>query len=80
MHGKTKRRFIAEDYECLQNWENYTMLDRLPHELGITTEAYREDIEAIKTMKRWMQEREEHEQKRLESKKRMRQRMRKGRS
>lgn len=42
------------------------MLDRLPHELG--SEFYREDIEAIKTMKKWSQERQERDRKKEEMK------------
>jgi hypothetical protein len=59
-----------EELECLRDWENYMMLDRLPHELGYAAEPYPEDIEALKTMKRWMQEREERERKKEEMKRR----------
>ena len=79
MKGKTQHRLIHEDYECITNWENYVMLDRLPHELGVTAEPYLEDIEAIKTMKKWVQKRDEHENKRKASKAQMRERMRKER-
>lgn len=78
MYGKTKRKLVREDYECLYNWENYILLERLPHELGLTPEAYPEDLEAIKTMKRWTEKAREHEEKRAASKKRMRERMTKG--
>jgi hypothetical protein len=45
----------------------------LPHELG--EEFYKEDIEAIKQMKRWMQKRQEREQKKQEALRRMHSRM-----
>jgi hypothetical protein len=76
MYGKTQRTLVREDYECLTNWENYVLLDRLPHELGLTPEPYTEDIEAIKTMKQWIQRKEEKENRREASKRRMRERMR----
>jgi hypothetical protein len=77
MYGRTLRALTAEDEECLLNWDNYIQLDRLPHELGFTPEAYPEDIEAIKTMKRWMQEREEKERKKQEQRRRLQEKIRK---
>jgi hypothetical protein len=76
MYGRTSRALTAEDEECLRNWDNYVQLDRLPHELGFTPEAYPEDIEAIKTMKRWMQERGEKERRKEEMRRRVRDKIR----
>ena len=56
------------------------MLERLPHELGLEPEPYLEDIEAIKTMKRWTEEVQTRERKKEESKRKMRERMRSGSS
>ena len=68
-------KLIDEDRDCLRDWENYILLDRFPWELGFTPEPYLEDIEALKQMKRWMQKRQEREQKKAESLKRMRSKM-----
>jgi hypothetical protein len=57
---------------------NWIIFQRLPHELQLEPECYLEDIEAIKTMKAWMDVREEKERKKQESKKRMREKMRSG--
>ena len=59
----------------MRDWENYTLLDRFPWELGYTSEPYPEDIEALKQMKKWMQKREEREAKKEEARKRMQERM-----
>jgi hypothetical protein len=73
-----QERLIDEDRDCLRNWENYILLDRLPHELGLEPECYLEDIESIKQMKRWMQKRQEREQKKQEALRRMHSRMKGG--
>lgn len=78
MHGKTQKPLIQEDIDCITNWENFVLLDRLPHELGLAAEPYKEDIEAIKTMKKWADQKAEHERKKQESKMRMRKRMKIG--
>lgn len=72
-------KLIDEDMDCLRDWENYTLLGRLPHELGITPEPYHEDIEALKQMKKWMQQREERERKKEEARRKTHERMKKDR-
>ena len=59
-----------EDRDCLRDWENYSVLGKLPHELGYTPECYHEDVEAIKTMKKWIDQRLERERKKEEMRKR----------
>ena len=76
LYGKTSRKLVHEDLVSLRDWENYVLLDRLPHELGYTPEPCVEDIEGIKTMKKWAEDKQNKEQRRLESKKRMRDGMR----
>lgn len=46
------------------------MFGKLPYELGYTSEPCHEDIEGLKTMKKWMQTREERERKKEEMKRR----------
>jgi hypothetical protein len=70
--NKVRPELLAqEDLDCLRDWENYVLLDRLPHELGYAPEPYHEDIEAIKTMKKWMDQRQEKERKKEEMKRRV---------
>lgn len=45
--------------------------NRLPHELGYADECYHEDLEALKTMKKWMEQRSEREHKKEEMKRRV---------
>lgn len=73
-----QEKLIQEDMDCLRDWENYILLDRFPWELGLASEPYLEDIEAIKQMKKWMQKREERERKKAEAERRMKERMRGG--
>jgi hypothetical protein len=68
----------TEERECLRDWDNYTTLGKLPYELGYRNEPCHEDIEAIKTMKKWLEKRAERERKKAEAKEKMRQRMKKG--
>ena len=65
--------------DCLRDWENYILRDRFPWELGLAPEAYLEDIEAIKQMKKWMQKREERERKKEEAARRLQEKMKRNR-
>jgi hypothetical protein len=71
MYGYTKHTLIAEDIECIRNWNAYASLDRLPYECGYTVEPYPEDVQAIITMKRWSEQRQEKERKKQEMKRRV---------
>ena len=69
-------KLIDEDLNCLRDWENYTLLDKFPWELGLAPEPYFEDIEAIKQMKKWIQKREERERKKEEARRKTHERLR----
>lgn len=57
-------------------WDNYNTLGKLPHELGYADECYHEDVEAIKTMKKWIDQRMERERKKQEMKRRTQEKVR----
>ena len=69
--GQPSHPLTREDNDCIRMWNDYALLDRLPHELGYSDVAYPEDIEAIKTMKKWVQDKAESDRKGAEAMKRV---------
>ena len=78
--GLAEEPLTKEDMLCLRDWENFQIFGKLPHELGYAEECYHEDVEAIKTMKRWIDKRQEREQKKKGKAESVRERMKARRS